>query len=597
MSGITQFLKNALALGFTQVRKDASDNTLLLTANGVRLLPSANNKPKIAVVTDSMFYNNDTLGSVVTSAPALPSAVIDMRVDPSVAPGDNTLEIDQVAGTARFKTAGNTYGATIDISGGGRQKVYDSAGYWADLLLLRRFYTGLGATEYVTTTSAVIWRTGQGAVLQVIESLYPDRFDFVRLSIGGSNADDVYAQRALVAAAAPECVLDHYGTNDIVAVGTAPADYVAKRVANWNYWKSLGAVVVAGLISPRWGSGGTDGGYTAAKRDAINLANQLLIAEASRTKNVLIVDTWSEAVDQGSTSSAVKTGWTIDGLHPGGALADFFARGYGAAFDSLFPARGGVRALVGSGGNYDAATNPYGNLMASGQGSFSGSGGTANTGVSLAAAWAASTAYVAGQVVISGGSAYLARVGGTSGTVAPTHKSGSNTDGLMMWECISTGTVTSAIAATWQWVRSSGAALLAQAYKEIDAQGTWQCFALYGAAVANEAIRGYAGYPTPGNITAGEMVKLSAEFDVKGYGCTGLLVDMPLTGTPASSFFGNWSLSNVLQSITGKRTVQMEPLKWPPSVTALIPRIVIETGAGAVCVVRIRSLALAKVAP
>lgn len=49
-------------------------------------------------------------------------------------------------------------------------------------------------------------------------------------------------------------------------------------------------------------------------------------------------------------------------------------------------------------------------------------------------AWAASTAYLAGDVVATSGRLYTCTVAGTSSTVAPTHTSGTATDGSVTWQ-------------------------------------------------------------------------------------------------------------------------------------------------------------------
>ena len=48
--------------------------------------------------------------------------------------------------------------------------------------------------------------------------------------------------------------------------------------------------------------------------------------------------------------------------------------------------------------------------------------------------WAATTAYLVGNIVVSGTHVYSCTVAGTSGSVAPTHTSGTATDGTVTWQ-------------------------------------------------------------------------------------------------------------------------------------------------------------------
>lgn len=53
--------------------------------------------------------------------------------------------------------------------------------------------------------------------------------------------------------------------------------------------------------------------------------------------------------------------------------------------------------------------------------------------------WATATVYVGGSYVYSAGRVYYAAVGGTSGATAPTHQSGTASDGLIDWEAVDGG--------------------------------------------------------------------------------------------------------------------------------------------------------------
>ena len=58
----------------------------------------------------------------------------------------------------------------------------------------------------------------------------------------------------------------------------------------------------------------------------------------------------------------------------------------------------------------------------------------------VSAGWMASTAYAAGATVHANGNVYRATVGGTTGTTAPGHTSGTATDGGVTWEFVQVGT-------------------------------------------------------------------------------------------------------------------------------------------------------------
>ena len=55
------------------------------------------------------------------------------------------------------------------------------------------------------------------------------------------------------------------------------------------------------------------------------------------------------------------------------------------------------------------------------------------------AAWAATTAYTLGQLVIASGRLYVATAAGTSGSVAPVHTAGQAADGTVVWKYVASG--------------------------------------------------------------------------------------------------------------------------------------------------------------
>jgi hypothetical protein len=59
-------------------------------------------------------------------------------------------------------------------------------------------------------------------------------------------------------------------------------------------------------------------------------------------------------------------------------------------------------------------------------------------GTTCSATWIASTAQVLNSYVFAGTKVYKCTVAGTTGTVAPTHSTGSATDGTVTWLYIST---------------------------------------------------------------------------------------------------------------------------------------------------------------
>jgi len=558
---------------------------------------------RIALVGDSLTEINDALGYNPTTSPAYPSSFRNVRVSLNASTaGTASLEHNASTNSIRFKSFGADYSAATDITTGGKFTLTDSLGVTCTLSLIARLYSGTGITTYTLTMAAASWRSGVGALQSALETFYPGRFEFISLGVSGAQSSDVYASRTQVATVNADAVLEQVGTNDLIADLTAE-QIVAQRVANWDYFNIiLGLPVVAGLIPARWTAGSADEPtYSTARRDVLTTANALLVEAAANRLGVILVNNWTGMVDPSVNTGAARVSWTTDGVHAAGAAVELWAQNFGRGLETLFPLPRLWAVPTGTGNDY-SATNPRGNLITSGRGSFTGTGGTANTGVTVAAAWSSgATAAVANTtVVISNSRAYLARTTGTAGTVAPIHSVGAASDGSVLWECISTGIASVGLAAGMSAQRFSGANIVVSAWKETctDSNGDWQAFYVSGATAANESFRFYnTSALTIANWVAGDIISASCEWfftELGSASAAGAALEITTTGGPASCVYGSQAITSNVAGTQGTRVVQMRPIAWPESITAVAFRLLTSSNIGGTFVAKLRNLAVVK---
>lgn len=416
-----------------------------------------------------------------------------------------------------------------------------------EVRIVARILPATDMSDTITASTTRTWRRMPGSWMYAADTLTRGRFNWLHnFGISGSGAADIANHYNDVLNSGADIIIDAVGTNDIVALTLAPSVAVAQRVANWDKALAKGIPVIAVLIAPRGGTGtvSNDTSITATLAANIVAANKGYIAEAKKRPGVYIVDNFTKTVDPTVTITKIKNYYTGDGVHPNGGLAYEQAEPIARILNMLSP-DDNVNQNVGA-GCYFNSTNKGGNLLPAGQGWFSGTGGTAGTGVTAGTGLAAG--FTAQRLT---GSAVVA----TANKVAAT-------DG----------------GPDWQGFDISGATNV------------------YGVGVADERIMCYSGFPTIGNFAVGDVVTGSVEYEIVGSGCTGVGLAVLLTVTPGITW-ENLSMTTVTQGIRANGVVTLEPFVWQTGITALLPRIYMDSKAGATFTVKLRNLDLHKIVP
>lgn len=220
-----------------------------------------------------------------------------------------------------------------------------------------------------------------------------------------------------------------------------------------------------------WGASFTTTASIITARGRLLEINRQLRSYAGATPGVILADTFYAILNQASaTSDPISTltgaaSATPDYLHPNVPGSQLVGK---VVWDAVAPyVNQGVNNTSGQGDSYSLADNYYGSMWDS---SYAANGGAAGTGVSAALAWAATTAYVANNIVTTGGNLIRCVVVGTSGSVAPLNTSGQFLDGTVLWEFVATG-ASNGVPVNWTAARSVGASSTAQAATTARADG------------------------------------------------------------------------------------------------------------------------------
>lgn len=462
--------------------------------------------------------------------------------------GNATLAYSSANKTLTWTAPGDTAGQPVLVSQSGIY--YLESGSVGNTIRVAVKALFLPATDISNTLASGVIAIARntGGWIYAIDTLTRNRFQFLpHLGISGDTTAGMVGNRYNQAVNSDaDIVLDVGGTNDIQLSGLLPASIVANRSKFWSDCGAAGKIVLAFLISPRWGrnEAGVNGAdvvkYSATLQARIVATNRLLIQAAASMPWVRVVDTYSPCVDATQTTGRVKDGWTpdADGLHPGGAMAFYgYAQKAAAILNNIVP-DDSCFVNVGAGSYYDAVNNPGGNLLNTNQGALAGTGGSAGTGV----------------------------------------------------------TVGTGLAAGVSASRANGTTVVAVANKVVATDGgaDWQEFVVSGATVNGETIGLFLGNPTFSRMTAGDPIKLSMEFQIVGTGCYGVYVDYIATGSgytiQAYHMRNNVAGLNNVSGVLATDTYVIQP-----GVTDIFPRIFVQSVAGASFSIRYRNVDLRKV--
>lgn len=196
---------------------------------------------------------------------------------------------------------------------------------------------------------------------------------------------------------------------------------------------------------------------TAAQSQVLLQVRYYILSSPSRLGHVYTVDAMSIIGDATTSPPTTPAAYIIDpagsGFHFNGAGAFLLAEKIAEIWSQYVPEAPSL--LASAADNYSVdSTVARPNLFD--YGLFSGNAGTNGTGSNSAPSWITATVYAAGALSLNGGNAYTTAAGGTSGATAPTHTSGSASDGGVIWDHVGTGAVTGP-ATGWTVKRNAGA--------------------------------------------------------------------------------------------------------------------------------------------
>ncbi len=556
----------------------ADGRVSLARADGSELTLAA--RQKITICGDSQVKNSVIQGySIAVAAANAPgfSDISNFFFTRNFPQGNATFEFDYPNKRARVAAQGETFGPWVSIARGGVLDFYSSGGASARLYARASSY-GNTLTTVTVAVAGNPWHTyGSGNVAGVLDALTGHRLEIVQplLGVPGDAQMDVALRMPDILAQGAQVILCICGTNSLFRVGITPEEAVELERQNYLRAYAAGRIWISTTILPRWGTDGIPAevnGYTVDKAVKLSRYNSLLYEAASKEPNWFVVH--GDAAADLSNSGRAKVGTTSDGIHLKAGMSVPLIRQVVQIIDSIWPPTRTAPKLGSVTQTYDPLNNRRGNLINAGVGSFIGSGGTAQTGISVATVWAAGATYVAEDVYIFGGRAYRVVVGGNAGATGPLHTSGVATDGAVQSQFICAGAIAIAtLPAGWTFTRVGGTAAMGKAFKYVDAEGEGLAMFVTSTAAAVEVIRGYTTSLTKENFSLGDVIDEGCDFDVQGVGCNGVAVTMIPDGSMLTSTdIKATQLIDVTGGFTGKATPCIPPgLVWNPAGVTSIP--------------------------
>ena len=457
------------------------------------------------------------------------------------AAGTHTFYWNAKNSSIAWAAPGDQAGSPV-VTQGGLVTVKTANGLSMNLAL---HHSLLPTTDQVLTAPAIAgqWAKRSGGIAYFFEAACRgavEVLDSVACS-GVTAANMLYFIPNIIDSKPDVCVYE-VGINSLLLTSSSVDQIVLDITTGWDLLTAQGITVVARLLAPLWGKladGSTPGvyPYSAATEASRKQVNRQLRIEAKKRPLVIVHDTDKFLTDTASAQGAIKTGYTIDGIHPDGGVAQEDAL---ALMDIAVTMSPNLFTLVNVGASayFNSVTAPGGNLIPSNQGSFGGVGGTAGAGC-------------------------IVGTGLAAGVVAQ---------------------------------RSAGANITAVANKVVATDGgaDYQELLIYGSLATSETFALYLGSPSIPNFIAGEFYSSDIEVEIIGNGCFSIYTQDILTGAPCP--IQAFQMRSVYQGIRLRRAqIKSKPIKWPVGVTAVSPQIFIQTLPGKTVIVRFRNKQLNRV--
>lgn len=233
--------------------------------------------------------------------------------------------------------------------------------------------SGLSLSRYPYWWNMVCWLTGNAINQVSFGSPVIARRCGSNSGIGGDTADGLLARLPDILAKMPENhLVFHIGTNSVNS-GMAADVLIKKLIRMATLTLEAGITPLFTSILPRnavdgagdW-SNSQGGTTTAQKRFVFNAVNNYM-KRWCRENGIRYVDFTSIC---STITGDMITGGTQDSVHPSGSLSYFLAKKFINDCSDILPL--GVTGQSNGYGVYDAANNPFGNVL---NGKFSGTGG------------------------------------------------------------------------------------------------------------------------------------------------------------------------------------------------------------------------------
>lgn len=524
-----------------QFSKDSNNNLVSLKSPSGGSIPLIGSAKKIAVIGDSVVELTEYLGlSFGQPTNIMSGNVISVPRGSLTCPdGNGSLRWTAAAKTLEWAAPGETYGTPVVVKDGIFKLPSSVPDHYLRISVTQTNLSPTDKVDIIASNPAQRhWRYQTASFQAVADVFTKGRFIWMdNYGIGSNTSAHVLNRKEQPVEDGADIIILRIGGNDVVGAGSTMS--VAQSVSNvatlMDYYLNQGKQVLVVLMTAR----DSGAAYTTAKRQALFSANAGYLTEARKRKGVYVVDMYTPSVD--ASTGYAKTGYLTDGIHwtssNGYEAGMIIAR----ILNTLCP-DDNFQQNIGVGSYYDPVNYPQGNLLPSNQGAFAGTGGTLQAGIT------AGTGLGAGLNASKGGPA--------------------------------------------------GMAAIANKVPATDGGPDWQEFVISGADTDGNFIKVFFGNPTLPN--PGDLVTMKFDFEVNGAGCYGLFMDCIFTTTGFSIIWDANQMSSITQGIrpgvgSGTGTISMKPIVWPSGVTAITPRIFIQSKAGASFSVKLRNADLRKV--
>lgn len=459
--------------------------------------------------------------------------------------GNATWDLQVSAGRSLLAWAspGDTIGSRIDVTAGGTFTF--TSGTSGVTMFAGVKPSGLPGSS-VTATAAYSTHASSKKIGGWRHMFQDMRYGTVKFStpraVPGQTLHDAIISGGILDQAisdSPDVINLALGINDIVINASTSAAMLADWTTAINRILAAGIICIYSMPSPLWGRDAAGSVYAGAaylynasqEATRVDFIRRVASAAAALNRPLLFLeDTNQWMTDTTSTEGRAKNGFTADSIHYSGAGAQDRAISMYSTWEQFAPlTKISVNRCASAA--YNSSTQPGGNLLPSGQGNFTGSGGTAGAGV--------------------------------SGTIPA---------GLTI-------------------ARSVGSALAAvcSLVNAVDGGSQQLQIELSGSAAVTEVIRILFGSSTIANFSVGDTVVMEFEIELVGDGLYGFDFQYFLTGITTPSVVQAFQWQTVVDGIrVHKAKVTSLPFVWQTGITATSAQIHMQTLVGAECIVRLR---------